>query len=232
MKSYSLLAEKFKSAKGFFITGTDTNIGKTFFATRLLKNLNTLGYQTAAIKPVSSGCLKTSEGLRNDDALSLQQASSLSFEYTKVNPYALEQAISPHLAARAMTIEMNAQNVWHACQPILNSTADFVIVEGAGGWLTPINENETLADFAKILNFPVIIVIGIRLGCLNHALLTQSQLQHSTISIAGWVANCIDPNMNAVTENLETLEKKFGIPPLEVIPYQTCVTQYNDELTQ
>lgn len=206
--------------QGYFITGTDTNVGKTFFAVRLLNQLRAQGYTTAAIKPIASGCEQTAAGLQNQDALLLQQAATLDFPYHAVNPYAFFEPIAPHIGAQNNNQQLSIKQLIEVSAPILNSDADYIVVEGAGGWLVPLNETETMADFAKALNFSVILVIGIRLGCLNHTLLTWQSMQTSGIKIAGWVANKIDPNMKYIEDNISTLTQYLQIPPMQIIDRQ------------
>lgn len=206
------------SKKAFFITGTDTDVGKTFIAASLLIAAKERGLTTAALKPVAAGCEKTSEGLRNADALLLQSVITQNLYYEQINPIALEAAIAPHIAAQQEKRSMSADRLAGFCRGVLN-TADFTLVEGAGGWRVPINPTESLADLAKVLRLPVILVVGVRLGCINHALLTVEAIRNDGLPLVGWVANCIDENMPAQQENIQSLMVRIPAPCLGVIPW-------------
>lgn len=207
-------------ARGYFITGTDTEVGKTYVTTKLLDYFNHQGFQTAAIKPIASGAKNTENGLRNEDGLLLQKHASIQFPYDLVNPYCLLPPIAPHIALAYQKSSLTVKELLCACQPILNQTPDITLIEGVGGWLVPLNHRETMADFAVALGFPVILVVGMKLGCINHSLLTFHHLQQSNIQIAGWIANCIDPKMNVLQENIDTLKEKLPIPLISTIPFQ------------
>jgi len=208
----------------YFVTGTDTNVGKTFVAGHLLKNYKQAGYKTAALKPVACGCEKTADGLRDNDAVLLQQAITEKFAYDDINPIAFEQPIAPHLAAAQVNIELNIDKIITACQPVLQSSAERIIIEGAGGWHVPLNQDETMADLALALGFPVILVVGIRLGCLNHAMLTVESIKQKGVSLAGWVANCIDPDMKCVDENISSLQERIDAPLIERVDYKNSAS--------
>lgn len=199
---------------GFFITGTDTDVGKTYLAVQLLNAFNAAGLTTAALKPIASGCVSTEAGLRNQDALLLQQAASLKFSYEEVNPIAIPLPIAPYLTNAEVQPSLTVNKLLINCQSILKCSADYILVEGVGGWQVPLNETETMADLAKELELPVILVVAMRLGCLNHALLTWGAIKHKGVKITGWVANCLDPNMQFLTENIATLARQFGMAPL------------------
>ena len=209
--------------KGYFITGTDTHIGKTFFACRYLKTLAEQGYSTAVLKPVSSGCIQTNAGLRNADALLLQAGASLQAPYEWINPFAFEPRISPNFAAEQIGQTLSVDRIVEGCQPLLalarSSKTDYVLIEGAGGWHCPLNEHETIADLAKALNFPIILVVGIRLGCLNHTLLTYQSLLNRKVEITGWVANVCVEDMHSIDENIHYLQERLDTPLLEKIQY-------------
>lgn len=195
-----------------FITGTDTGVGKTYISTRLLNHYNEQGLKTIGLKPVATGCDLLNGKLYNDDALALQQAASIKLDYDWVNPFAFEPPIAPHIAAmqenKSITIASLSEKLMHA----LNTPADIRIIEGAGGWLLPLNERETMADFVAQENFAVILVVGMRLGCLNHALLTAHAIHTAKVNCIGWIANCIDPNMPHLQENIATLKQRLTIP--------------------
>ena len=205
----------------YFITGTDTGIGKTFVSLHLLeKYKKEEGYKTAALKPVACGGELTPDGLRNNDAVLLQQAVTESFDYDDINPFAFEKPIAPHLAAAHSNVELTIDKIITACQPVLRSSADRIFIEGAGGWHVPLNQHETMADLALALRFPVILVVGMRLGCLNHAMLTVESIKQKGVSLAGWVANCIDPDMKCVEENITTLREYIPAPMIERFDYK------------
>lgn len=213
----------------FFITGTDTDIGKTYTTVALLKHFSQLGLKTAALKPIASDAQHTEGGLRNIDALKLQSAMSMSFPYKHINPYTFAPAISPHIAAEPN--QLNIGNILKQCQPVLNSDYDILFIEGAGGWLAPLNEKETFADLAAAFQAPIILVVGMKLGCLNHSRLTWENIQLKKRPFAGWVANHLDPNMLNQTENRTTLESLMG-PPLAVIPYRGELTEMRLRYTE
>ncbi|MEK7322505.1 MAG: dethiobiotin synthase [Pseudomonadota bacterium] len=204
--------------KGFFITGTDTGVGKTVVAAALIHHLAETGRRVAGMKPVAAGCVLTAEGWRNDDALQLLAAGNVPLGYEEVNPFALPAAIAPHLAAREAVMELSVA-VLHAHYAQLAARTDCVIVEGAGGWRVPLNDRESVADLAVALNLPVILVVGIRLGCLNHALLSGEAIIRSGAHWAGWVANLVDPAMEKIAENIATLETQLAAPRLATFPH-------------
>lgn len=184
-----------------FITGTDTDIGKTTFACQYLRQLNKQGFKTTALKPIAAGCDYVNGKWLNDDALKLSAACNTQMDYSTVNPIALPKPIAPHLQH-----SISAQSLKEACTPAFEVKADVLIIEGAGGWLCPINKTETLADFVKLVDAEVILVVGIKLGCLNHAQLTERAIQNAGVKYTGWIANCIDPSMGAQDENIEALK--------------------------
>ncbi len=173
---------------GIFVTGTDTGIGKTVVSLGLMQALQDQGLTVAGMKPVSAGCEQTAAGLRNDDAVLLQQQSSITLEYAAVNPYAFEPAIAPHLAARAAGVEIDLDVILTAYRA-LAARVDCVVVEGVGGWRVPLNERASVADLAAALGLDVCLVVGLRLGCLNHALLSAASIEAAGCHLAGWVAN-------------------------------------------
>ena len=203
--------------KAFFVTGTDTNVGKTMISAGLLVAAKNKGLTTAALKPVAAGCEKTTAGLRNEDALLLQSVITQKLEYEQINPIALEAAIAPHIAAQHEKRSLSVDRLAGFCRGVLSS-ADFTIVEGAGGWRVPINPRETMADLAKNLQLPVILVVSMRLGCLNHALLTLEAIVRDGLSVAGWVANCMDGDMPSLQENINSLRARLPAPCLAVVP--------------
>ena len=172
-----------------------------------------------AIKPLASGCKETPEGLRNDDALLLQKTMSIQLPYSQVNPVALPLAVAPHIAAEQVGRKIILSQLIGFCHGVLTQPVDLAIIEGVGGWRVPLNHSETMAGLAKALNIPVILVVGIRLGCINHALLTEEIISSDGLALAGWVANILDPNMNCQRENVMTLRSLIRAPCLGEIPY-------------
>ncbi len=201
---------------GFFITGTDTGVGKTVVAAALARALARSGRRVGVMKPVASGAEQTAEGMRSADALALIAAANVPAPYEWVNPYCFLPAISPHIAARECGVAIDLAHI-RARFDALAGHADCVVVEGAGGWLAPVTDSAAMADLALALRLPVILVVGLRLGCLNHALLTHESIGAKGASFAGWVANGIDPAMERRSENLATLVHRLG-EPLAIIP--------------
>lgn len=199
----------------FFVTGTDTGVGKTLISCALLHGFAAQGRRVAGFKPVAAGC---DERDHNDDANALRAASSMQLTYGQVNPYCFPLAIAPHLAARHAGVRIEFKRML-ASYHELAGQADEVIVEGAGGFLVPLNDKLTSADLAKELGLPVIVVVGMRLGCLNHALLTVKAIDDHQLECAGWVANVLDENMPALQENIEALCERIAAPLLGVVPH-------------
>jgi len=204
--------------KGIFITGTDTGVGKTVVACALVRGLTSLGLKVAVMKPVASGSVQTAQGLRNADALALALASNVPLTYEEMNPYCFEVPVSPHIAAKDAGINVDTDAIRRLFVAIGHS-ADWVVVEGAGGWFAPISERQTMADLAWALGIPALIVVGVKLGCLNHAQLTQLAIEARGVSFAGWIANQAGPSMARAEENLATLERLIGEPALACVPY-------------
>ena len=202
----------------FFVTGTDTDVGKTTIAAGLLRAARLAGLSTAAVKPVASGCEAGADGLRNSDALALLGECSLPLSYAEVNPFSFAPAIAPHLAAREAGVELKVAALATAVQAVLTQQADFTLVEGAGGWRVPLGEQATLADLSIALDLPVILVVGVRLGCINHALLTAEAIAHDGLRLAGWVANVLDPQTSRLDDNLRTLTERLAAPCLGRVP--------------
>lgn len=191
----------------FFITGTDTEVGKTWVSCRLLERAREAGLSCYGLKPVAAGCEEGADGLRNDDALQLMAASSVSVPYEVVNPVALKAAIAPHIAARQEERSMTlSQLVGYVRGALASYPADLVLVEGAGGWRVPINDREMLSGLAQELALPVIQVVGMKLGCISHALLTAEAIRADGVRYAGTVANCFG-GMDVREENLLTLKQ-------------------------
>lgn len=203
----------------FFVTGTDTGAGKTLITAALLLNARAFGLSAVGLKPVSAGCSLVNGQLVNDDALLLQRYASEPLDYAEVNPVALEPALAPHIAAHRAGIGLRAAGLAAAVTRVASKGHDVLLVEGAGGWLTPLNDTETMANVAATLGYPVILVVNMRLGCLNHALLTAQAVQSAGLSLAGWVANSTGPPMEAFDENVQTLERRLNCLRLGTVPY-------------
>ncbi len=205
--------------KGYFVTATDTDAGKTVITTGLLTALAQQGHRTLGFKPVASGCQMTAQGLRNDDALALMQASSVKLDYTLINPYAFEPAIAPHIAAGLCAREIKPE----AIVPLIRAQecqTDYILVEGVGGWLVPLNEQQLVADLAHMLGYKIILVVAMRLGCINHALLTAQAIEHCGMELAGWIANCGTQadEMFFLQENVSSLQTRLAAPFLGSLP--------------
>ena len=205
----------------FFVAGTDTGVGKTYVAALLLRAFAAQGKTTLGLKPVAAGCTPTTGGLRNDDALALIAASTVKLPYAQVNPVALVAPVAPHIAAAQENRRLRvAQLAGLVRGATLQGRADITLVEGAGGWRVPLNEGETLADLARELQLPVILVVGLRLGCLNHALLSARAIRADGCELLGWIGNRIDPDMLEPDGNLDTLRARLPAPCLGVIDYR------------
>lgn len=204
----------------YFITGTDTEVGKTFSAAALLARAGQRGWRTAAFKPVAAGADETASGLRNEDALTLISACTQDIPYERVNPFCLRSPVAPHIAAAEEGVQLDVSALVDKFQAVLNYSADFVLVEGAGGWRVPLNQAETMADFAIALKMPVILVVAMRLGCINHALLTAEAIGLDGLRLAGWVANQVSRQpMARPRENLLALQSRLNAPLLGEIPF-------------
>jgi dethiobiotin synthetase len=203
-------------SKAWFVTGTDTEVGKTAISCALLAAASREGLRTAAVKPVAAGC--DGQG-RNEDALQLMAAMTESLEYQQVNPVALQAAIAPHIAAAREGRHLQASRLAGLCRGAMLGGAEFVLIEGAGGWRVPINPRETLADLAVQLRLEVILVVGMRLGCINHALLSAEAIRGDGLRLAGWVANQPGQRMSCHEENLDTLCRLLPAPLLGEVPY-------------
>lgn len=207
-----------RAGRGLFVTGTDTGVGKTVVACALARAFARAGERVAVMKPVASGAERTAEGLRNADALALMAAGNVPLTYAQVNPYCFEPATSPHIAAEDVRIEIDI-GVIEAGFVSLAGISDRVVVEGAGGWLVPVNTRESMASLARALGVPAVLVVALRLGCLNHAALTRRTLEADGVPFAGWIANRLSPPMERESENLATLARLLGAPPLASVPY-------------
>lgn len=206
-------------ARAFFVTGSDTGVGKTLIATALLRAAARGGLRTIGMKPVAAGLDGERAGAAyNRDALALRDAATIDLDYATVNPVLLRRAMAPHVAAAIEGIELRVAELARHCRGVLRTDADLVIAEGAGGWLVPLNDTETMADLVSELGLPVILVVGMRLGCLNHALLTAAAIRARGLALAGWVANCMTVDMPALDENIDSLRARLGAPLLGCVP--------------
>ena len=201
-----------------FVTGTDTGVGKTRIAAALCMAYAAHGKRVAAMKPVASGCTQTSAGLRNEDALALLAAMTVRAAYDEVNPYAFEPAIAPHIAAMEAGCSIDFR-LLDGCYERLCRHSDVIIVEGAGGWLAPLDATHTFADLAVRWKLDVILVVGLRLGCLNHALLTAEAIETRGLRLAGWAGNSVDPDFARREENIATLRSRLAANCLGLFPY-------------
>ncbi|HEY3858211.1 MAG TPA: dethiobiotin synthase [Gammaproteobacteria bacterium] len=204
--------------RGFFVTGTDTGIGKTRVSAGLLKAMAKAGLQCAGMKPVASGAEQTADGLRNEDALALMAAASVQNPYAVVNPYCFAPPVAPHLAAREAQVQISLDPILTAYAELCLGS-DAVVVEGVGGWQVPLSETLELPDLARELELPVLLVVGMRLGCLNHALLTARAIRADGLELAGWVANAVDPEFLRPEANLATLSAALDAPLLGQLAY-------------
>lgn len=204
--------------KRWFITGTDTEVGKTVASCALLQAAALAGYRTAGYKPVASGSEMTEEGVRNSDALALQRNSSVPLSYEQVNPLAFMEPTSPHIvsAEEGRPVDFATLSAGLAA---LEPLADWVQVEGAGGWFTPLSETATFADWVRETQLPVILVVGVKLGCINHALLTAQAIQAAGLPFAGWIANDVQPPGKRHQEYMVTLKRLLPAPLLGEIPW-------------
>ncbi len=206
--------------KTFFITGTDTEIGKTYSTVALTCALRAAGRRVAVLKPVASGCERIDGIWQNDDARALRAAAANDQDYASVNPLALIPAIAPHIAAQDAGVELSVARLLQLTEATRMRSDEVLLIEGAGGFLVPLNDHESYAEFVQALNLPVILVVGMRLGCINHALLTAEAIRARGLRLAGWVANSPQPVMNRYRENLDYLQAHLAAPLLAEIPWQ------------
>lgn len=204
--------------KGYFVTGTDTAVGKTLIAAALLEVAKMHGQQVVGMKPVAAGCEHGSDRLYCHDSESLRRASNVQVSADLITPYAYAAPVAPHLAAEIEQRPIRLEPIMAAFEQ-LKDKSDVIIVEGAGGLVVPLAAEFDTADLAHAFGLPVILVVGMRLGCLNHALLTQRAIAAHGLEFAGWVANCIDPDMLLRDENIAALEQRLQAPLLGVVPF-------------
>lgn len=203
----------------YFVTGTDTDVGKTICTKALLQTANKQNQSTLAYKPISAGCEETSFGLRNSDALILKQHSSIEVNYEAVNPIAYKQPIAPHIAAIENNHAIDISIIDRGFDFLQKKHPNYLFVEGAGGWHLPINNKQLFSEWVVEKKLPVIVVIGLKLGCLNHALLTVKSIQQSGLTIAGWIANHLQHDMPYVEQNIQTLKDLIAAPLIGRVPF-------------
>lgn len=204
-------------AKGFFIAGTDTGVGKTSISAGLMQALLLEGRSVAPMKPIASGAVERGGKFYSEDAEILMAQSSVDLDYELVNPYCFEPPVSPNIAAKNAGVHIEPTHIYDAYQQI-SQRAEFTIVEGVGGWMVPISETHTMADIAEGIGLPVILVVALRLGCINHAYLTVESIQKKGLPIAAWVANMPDRSMQEVPQVVNTLQSIINAPSLGIIP--------------
>ncbi|MBL7479284.1 dethiobiotin synthase [Legionella bononiensis] len=207
--------------KRYFITGTDTDCGKTFVTGKLVEYFS----NAVAIKPIASGCSVVMDQLINSDAQHLMQNSPLSMD--QINPWRFPLPVSPHLAAQDVGVVLDIHELSDYCLSLEVKEADIMFIEGAGGLMVPLNHSETWIEFLKASEIPVIFVVGMQLGCINHALLTGLALKTHHIECAGWIANCLDPDMLLLDENIETLKNLLEYPLLATLPFGSELIDVN-----
>ncbi|MFC3120730.1 dethiobiotin synthase [Agaribacter flavus] len=226
-----------------FVTGTDTDVGKTFVSRLILNKMSTRYSRTAGFKPISAGCERTSQGLRNEDALILQQASTIDLDYNEVNPIAFAPPIAPHIAAKQVGVRLGVEEISQHYRRLLEHSPDFVLTEGAGGWRLPLSDQESdtsaskpcieyLSDFAIAHDMPVVLVVGMRLGCLNHAVLTYEAIVRDGLNCIGWIANQCEPDMPYYKHNKQSLTNLLNAPMLAEVAYCDEKTPEGDELLE
>ncbi|NDI84964.1 dethiobiotin synthase [Undibacterium crateris] len=203
--------------RDFFITGTDTEIGKTFCSSALLQAFSQQGASTLGLKPIASGAEWRDEQWHNEDVDALMAASSVQAPQTLVCPYLMQTPAAPHIVAKLEHVSIELPRIQAACEQA-RSLADVVIVEGVGGFCVPLNEHTDTAQLAQVLNLPVILVVGLRLGCINHALLTAQAIRAQGLTLAGWIANTVDPDMLYLQDNIAAIAQRIAAPLLGHIP--------------
>lgn len=204
--------------RGWLVTGTDTAVGKTLISAALIHLLVRGGERVVGMKPIASGGRNSGDGLRSDDAAMLVAAANVNADYKNINPYIFAPAIAPHIAADEVGVRIDLEKVLSHFE-ILVQASDAIVVEAVGGWRAPLGRGITVEQLAKTLDLPVIMVVGLKLGCISHALLTADAIMASGLTLAGWVANVVDPEMDRVEENVATLRQQLTSPLLGHVPY-------------
>ena len=202
--------------RAMFVTGTDTDSGKTYISAALLRHFAAQSLRVVGMKPVASGATELDGVLHNSDVTQLRQASNVQADMRWINPYCFAPAIAPHIAAQQAGVTIDLQQIKQAYEQLCGM-ADVVVVEGAGGWLVPLNGQQTIADLAQLLDIPIVLVVRIRLGCINHALLSVADIQRRGLTLLGWVANCMEDEMPVMQENIATLQQLIAAPCLAVV---------------
>jgi len=205
-----------KNTKGFFVTGTDTGIGKTLVTRTLIVKLQQQGFKALGCKPLACGINDLGE---NEDVATYQTINSCPLAKEKINPICLDLPVSPNIAAKAANFDLQLATFIPTLKSVMSMSVDYIFYEGVGGWKVPINETETLADLARALDLPILLIIGLRVGCLNHALLTYEAISRDNLRIAGWIGNVIEKNMPALDQHINTLSEKMAAPYLGTVPY-------------
>ncbi len=203
---------------GYFISGTDTNIGKTVVTLGLMTALQKTNLKVTGMKPVASGCVSTREGLRNEDALKIRSLSSNEHSYEQFNPYAFEPPVAPHVIAEENGVLIDFHKIQSSYEKLVGGM-DVIVVEGVGGWNVPLGPNKKVSDLALSLNLPVILVIGLKLGCINHAILTAEAIRSDGIPLKGWVANEVEPVYPTLDPTIDYLKANIASPMLAHVPY-------------
>lgn len=212
--------------KGFFITGTDTHVGKTVVTAGLVEAFSRRNIKAVGLKPIATGGKKKKQGMRCVDAERIMSSAKIELPYETVNPYCFPPPVSPHIAAAEAGINIEIPTVVNAVKEAAKH-ADYVVVEGVGGWKVPINDTETIADLAAALKLPIVIVVAIRLGCISHASLTIECVRHHGLDVAGWVANLMDLDLEHVPDVINSVNHAVGAPMLGIIPPQRKVSVEN-----
>lgn len=202
--------------RAMFVTGTDTDAGKTYISAALLRHFAAQSLRVVGMKPVASGATELDGVLHNSDVTQLRQASNVQADMRWINPYCFAPAIAPQIAAQQAGVAIDLQQIKQAYEQLCGM-ADVVVVEGAGGWLVPLNGQQTIADLAQLLDIPIVLVVRIRLGCINHALLSVADIQRRGLTLLGWVANCMEDEMPVMQENIATLQQLIAAPCLAVV---------------
>lgn len=203
---------------GYFITGTDTGVGKTWVTLALMKAMQNKGKVVVGMKPVACGCKDTRDGLRHGDALSILKQSSRLVNYNTVNPYAFQHAIAPHIAAELVGVMIDIEKIADEYDKLINDS-DCVLVEGIGGWCVPLGDDIMLSELVNRLDLPVILVVGLRLGCINHALSTVRAIQADEVNLCGWMTSQLDPDYAFLEETMMTLQARINAPLLGNLPH-------------
>lgn len=201
----------------YFVTGTDTDIGKTWVSCRLLRATVAAGKRCYGLKPIAAGCDSTEAGRRNNDALALIAASNVDLDYKQVNPLALVEPIAPHIAAADERLNVSTDSLCQAIRSTLEAQpANLVLIEGAGGWRVPLNSTESWSDWVRQMQLPVVLVVGMKLGCINHALLSADCIRADGVNLMAWVANDLGQPMRRLVDNIETLDRLMPVPRLRL----------------